>query len=71
MGLQRYRADTANKQPEGARPVKTLNVFDRHQLKIARDTLKMSDAGTRIMGGMDKETARAVILRITGKSAKE
>lgn len=51
--------------------MKTLSVADRHQLKIARDTLKMSDAGARIMGGMDKETARAVILHLTGRPAKE
>ena len=48
-----------------------MNVFDKHQLKIARDTLKMSDVGAQIMGGMDKPTARAVILRLTGKPAKE
>lgn len=48
-----------------------LNVFDKHQFRIARDTLKMSDAGAMIMGGMDKPTARAVILRLTGKPTKE
>lgn len=55
----------------GAVHVRRLNVFDRHQLKIARDTLRMSDAGAAIMGGMDKATARAVILNLTGKPAKE
>jgi len=49
----------------------TMDVFDKHQLKIARDTLKMSDAGARIMGGMTKDEARRVILRITGKPTKE
>ncbi len=48
-----------------------MDVFDKHQLKIARDTLKMSDAGARIMGGMTKDEARRVILRITGKPTKE
>lgn len=47
------------------------SVFDRHQLRIARDTLKMSDIGASIMGGMTKDEARAVILRLTGKPAKE
>jgi hypothetical protein len=44
-----------------------LSVFDKHQLKIAKDTLKMSDAGALIMGGMTKEEARKVIKRLTGK----
>lgn len=47
----------------------TLSVFDRHQLKIARDTLKMTDAGALIMSGMTKNEARAVIKRLTGKEA--
>jgi len=46
---------------------KTLTVFDKHQLKIARATLKMSDAGARIMGGQTKDQARAIIRRLTGK----
>lgn len=50
---------------------KSLDVFDRHQLNIARKTLTMSDVGARIMGGMTKDEARAVILRLTGKPAKE
>ena len=44
-----------------------LSVPEKHQLKIARDTLKMSDVGARIMGGMTKEEAKQVILRLTGK----
>jgi hypothetical protein len=51
--------------------MKELNIFDYHQLKIAKATLKMSDVGARIMGGMTKEEARAVILKLTGKKAKE
>lgn len=53
------------------RAKRELGVPERHQLKIARDTLKMSDVGAFIMGGMDKPTARAVILELTGKPAKE
>ena len=48
-----------------------LSVFDCHQLKIAYATLKMSDIGALIMGGMTKEEAREVIRKLTGKEPKE
>lgn len=48
-----------------------LTIPERHQLRIARDTLRMSDAGARIMGGPTKEEAREIIERLTGKEAKE
>ena len=48
-----------------------IELFEKHQLKIARDTLKLSDVGARIMGGMTKEEARAVIRELTGKEPKE
>jgi len=38
--------------------VKNLSVPEKHQLRIALQTLKMTDAGANIMGGMDKEEAR-------------
>jgi len=38
--------------------MKTLSVFERHQKKIAISTLRMSDVGALIMGGMSKEEAR-------------
>ncbi len=50
---------------------KTLSVPEKHQLKIARSTLKMHDVGAAIMGGMTKDEARQVILRLTGKVAKK
>lgn len=50
---------------------KELDVFEKHQLKIAKQTLKYSDVGAMIMGGMTKEEARKVIKRLTGKEAKE
>jgi len=50
---------------------RTLSVPDQHRLKIAKDTLKMSDAGAKVMGGMTKEEARKVIKELTGKSVKE
>jgi len=44
-----------------ARRRKNLSVPDKHQIRIARDTLKMSDAGARIMGGMTKDEAREIL----------
>ena len=38
-----------------------LGVPEQHQLKIAKSTLKMSDAGATIMGGMTKDQARAFL----------
>jgi hypothetical protein len=58
--------------PEFARsknPKRTLSVPEQHQLKIARDTLKMNDAMVRVMGGPSKTEARAIIARLTGKRA--
>lgn len=34
------------------------DVFEQHQFKIAKATLKMTDAGAAIMGGMTKDEAR-------------
>ena len=48
-----------------------LSVPEQHQLKIARKTLEMSDVGAKIMGGMTKVEARQVILKLTGRKAKE
>lgn len=48
-----------------------LSVPEQHQLRIARKTLTYSDVGARIMGGMTKAEARQVILKLTGKKAKE
>lgn len=36
---------------------KELSVFEKHQLKIAKETLKMSDTGASIMGGITKKEA--------------
>ena len=48
-----------------------LSVPEQHQLKIARRTLELSDVGAMILGGMTKAEARQVILKLTGKKAKE
>ena len=49
---------------------KKLTVFQKHQLAIAKKTLKMSDIGVRIMGGMTKVEARIIIKRINSRSKK-
>lgn len=38
-----------------------MDVFKKHQLKIARSTLKLSDIGAKILGGMSKEQAREIL----------
>lgn len=50
---------------------RALSVPEKHQLRIARDTLKMSEAMARVMGGPSHAEARAIILRLTGKPATE
>lgn len=41
--------------------VKNLSVPEKHQLRIALQTLKMNDAMVGVMGGMNKEEARAFL----------
>jgi hypothetical protein len=50
---------------------KKLTVFERNQLKVAKDTMKMSDAGAFIMGGPSKPEAREIIKKLTGSYPKE
>ncbi len=38
-----------------------MDVFRREQLKIARATLRMSDTGALVMGGMTKAEARTLL----------
>lgn len=47
---------------------KTLSVFDKHQLNIARKTLKMSEIGAFILGGMTHEEAREIVKKFGGKN---
>lgn len=51
--------------------IKKLSVQEQHQLKIARQTLRMSDAMVYVMGGMTKEEARQIIKKLTGKESKK
>lgn len=50
--------------------VEAHDVPTQHQINIAKKTLKMSDAGAKIMGGMTKEEARA-LLKKHGIKVKE
>jgi len=38
--------------------IKESSVFERHQLRIARDTLKMNNVMAGVMGGMTKQEAK-------------
>ena len=40
---------------------KHLSIFDKHQLNIAYKTLKMSEIGASIMGGMTHQEAKNII----------
>lgn len=41
-----------------------MNTPEKHQFKIAKDTLRMSDAGAFILGGMTKPEARTFLKHI-------
>jgi hypothetical protein len=47
--------------------VRTLGVPERHQLRIARDTLRLKDEMVGVMGGPSKAEAREIIYRLTGR----
>lgn len=51
--------------------MKNLSVPEKHQLRIARKTLKMADWASVILGGPSKPEARRIILDLTGKPARE
>ncbi|KKL26373.1 hypothetical protein LCGC14_2395950 [marine sediment metagenome] len=44
-----------------------LTVPEQHQLKIAKDTLRMPDAMVGVMGGPTKEQAREIIKKLESK----
>ena len=45
--------------------MKRLSVPQRHQLKIAKDTMRLTCLGTNCLGGMDHQCAVAVIKEFT------
>ena len=53
-----------------AKELVSLSVFEKHQKQIAIKTLKMSDVGANIMGGMTKKEARDFLRKI-GYSDKQ
>lgn len=48
-----------------------LTVPEKHQLKIARATLKMNDVGAMIMGGPTKAEAKEIIKRLEFKALRK
>jgi hypothetical protein len=50
--------------------MKTLDTFKQHQKKIAVQTLKLSDAGAAILGGMTKSEARNFLRKSGWSEAK-
>jgi hypothetical protein len=43
----------------------------KHQIKIAKQTLRYSDVGARIMGGMTKPEARAILKKYNVKFTED
>ena len=41
--------------------MKTKDPFVYNQIKIAKETLKMSDIGAELLGGMSKEQAKKIL----------
>jgi hypothetical protein len=41
-----------------------LSTPEKHQMRIAKQTLKMSDIGASIMGGMTKQEAREFLKEV-------
>ena len=46
-----------------------MNVFDKHQLAVAKKVLNTPDEVIALFGPISKDEARQVIKRITGKGA--
>lgn len=44
-----------------------LTVPEKHQLKIAKDTLKMNPAMANVMGGMSHKEAKEIIKKLSKK----
>lgn len=63
MARGQARAARLRANPKG----RELSVPEKHQLKIARDTLKMNETMARVMGGPSHAEAREIILRLTGR----
>ncbi len=68
--MSHRRRATALQRRYGKKRKRVLTVFEKHQLKIARQTLHMPDAMIGVMGGgMTRDEARRVIRELTGKDS--
>lgn len=65
----KWASDAVRKHAKAKKLQESLISEDaiKHQLKIAHSTLKMSDAGASIMGGMSKPEAAKLIVKHKGK----
>jgi hypothetical protein len=57
---------TPTSEKRTVRRERRLSVPERHQLRIARDTLRMPAAIAGFMDGPTYEEAREILLRLTG-----
>jgi hypothetical protein len=48
-----------------------ITVFERHQLRIAKQTLRTPDAVAAVMGGMTKKEANNFIAKIEKRTKNE
>ncbi|KKK66518.1 hypothetical protein LCGC14_2963280, partial [marine sediment metagenome] len=66
------RGSTAHHGKGGGRaPRRELSVPEKHQLRIARDTMRMTPAMARVMGGPDIEESKKIIQELTGRPYRE
>lgn len=68
-GGYEYLPSKSNPKKRRSKRTSQLDVFAKHQVRIAQQTLRMPDAMVGVMGGMTKEQARE-ILRRYGISAR-
>ena len=62
-----YRRRATGLQKRYGRKKKVLTVFEKHQLKIARQDYNMPDGMRGVMGAMSRAEARRVIRELTGR----
>jgi len=51
--------------------IRRLSVAEQHQLRIARDTLKMPDEMVGVMGGPNKQQAKQIIRQLLGGKGRK
>ncbi len=61
------RGSTAHHGKGGGQPRRQLSVPERHQLRIARDTMRMNPAMVAVAGGPDIEQSKKIIQELTGR----